>query len=110
MTASPERDCDQPELPRSLPLTSPHARADSSPVDEWDHGAIGSSYELFAAALGNLEWLQFCLNRDRGEIPTDNKVRPWSAEARTEVPITTTKSFLHGGHLAKRCPFLDILS
>ncbi|XP_006909733.2 ankyrin repeat domain-containing protein 53 [Pteropus alecto] len=44
-----------------------------SPVDEWDHGPIGSSYELFAAALGNLEWLQFCLNRDRGEIPTDNK-------------------------------------
>uniref|UniRef100_A0A8C0JMC7 Ankyrin repeat domain 53 n=1 Tax=Canis lupus dingo TaxID=286419 RepID=A0A8C0JMC7_CANLU len=35
--------------------------------------AIGGYYELFAAALGNLEWLHFCLSRDRKEIPADDK-------------------------------------
>uniref|UniRef100_A0A8C9KBU8 Ankyrin repeat domain 53 n=1 Tax=Panthera tigris altaica TaxID=74533 RepID=A0A8C9KBU8_PANTA len=35
--------------------------------------AIGSYYELYAAALGNLEWLRFCLSRHREEIPADDK-------------------------------------
>ncbi|XP_027477398.1 ankyrin repeat domain-containing protein 53 [Zalophus californianus] len=45
----------------------------ANPDDEWDQSAIGSYYELFAAALGNLEWLRFCLNRDRDKIPADDK-------------------------------------
>lgn len=44
-------------------------------MDEWNQGAIGS-YQLFAAALGNLEWLQFCLNQDHGKIAADDKVGP----------------------------------
>ncbi|XP_036764211.2 ankyrin repeat domain-containing protein 53 [Manis pentadactyla] len=51
---------------------SPSLRADSRRVDEWDQGAIGS-YQLFAAALGNLEWLRFCLNQDHGKIAADDK-------------------------------------
>ncbi|XP_058934624.1 ankyrin repeat domain-containing protein 53 [Kogia breviceps] len=39
----------------------------------WDQRAIGSYHELFAASLGNLEWLRFCLNRHRGEILADDK-------------------------------------
>ncbi|KAK2495284.1 hypothetical protein MC885_018645 [Smutsia gigantea] len=35
--------------------------------------AIGSYSEVFAAALGDLEWLRFCLNQDRGEIAADDK-------------------------------------
>ncbi|KAM8784487.1 LOW QUALITY PROTEIN: ankyrin repeat domain-containing protein 53 [Rhynchonycteris naso] len=59
-------------FPRSHPLPPPLPH-DSSPVDEWDQRAIGRYSELFAAALGNLEWLRFCLNLDHREIPTDNK-------------------------------------
>ncbi|XP_057599362.1 ankyrin repeat domain-containing protein 53 [Hippopotamus amphibius kiboko] len=40
---------------------------------EWDHRTIGSHCELFAASLGNLEWLRFCLNRHGGEILADDK-------------------------------------
>ncbi|ELW64052.1 ankyrin repeat domain-containing protein 53 [Tupaia chinensis] len=42
--------------------------------EESDHRAIGrSSYELFAASVGNPEWLRFCLNQDPEEIATDDK-------------------------------------
>ncbi|XP_059972933.1 LOW QUALITY PROTEIN: ankyrin repeat domain-containing protein 53 [Mesoplodon densirostris] len=42
-------------------------------AEVWDQRAIGSYHELFAASLGNLEWLRFCLNRTGGEIPADDK-------------------------------------
>ncbi|KAK1332978.1 hypothetical protein QTO34_006509 [Cnephaeus nilssonii] len=51
-------------------LLPPHPRADSSLVRE---RADGSYCEWFAAALGNLEWLRFCLNPDLKGILTDNK-------------------------------------
>ncbi|KAL2774038.1 ankyrin repeat domain-containing protein 53 isoform c [Daubentonia madagascariensis] len=44
-----------------------------SPTEERDRRAIRSYCGLFAAAVGNVEWLRFCLNRDRGEIPADCK-------------------------------------
>lgn len=53
------------------PSSLPHPRADSS--DKRNQGAIGSYSEWFAAALGNLKWLRFCLDPDLEEIPTDNK-------------------------------------
>ncbi|XP_075392167.1 ankyrin repeat domain-containing protein 53 [Tenrec ecaudatus] len=31
------------------------------------------SYELFAASVGNTDWLRLCLNRNTGETPTDSK-------------------------------------
>ncbi|XP_055982489.1 ankyrin repeat domain-containing protein 53 [Sorex fumeus] len=40
---------------------------------EFDQGGMGTNCELFATALGNLEWLRFCLNRDRSTIATDSK-------------------------------------
>lgn len=83
--ASPTRDPDQPPLRCSLTPTSSCLGADSSRGGEWDHRATGSCCELFAASLGNLKWLRFCLVADREEIPTNNKVRPWRAGARTEV-------------------------
>uniref|UniRef100_A0A671F1R4 Ankyrin repeat domain 53 n=1 Tax=Rhinolophus ferrumequinum TaxID=59479 RepID=A0A671F1R4_RHIFE len=64
---------DQPPLPRSLTPTSSCLRADSSRGGEWDHRATRSCCELFAASLGNLKWLRFCLVADREEIPTNNK-------------------------------------
>ncbi|XP_055395249.1 ankyrin repeat domain-containing protein 53 [Bubalus kerabau] len=49
-------------------------RSSMSLAEEWDQRAMGGSYyELFAASLGNLEWLRFCLNRHRGEILADDK-------------------------------------
>lgn len=71
--------------PHSLvPLTPPHA--DSSTLELGDQRTSRCYFELFAAAVGDLEWLRFCLNRNRGDIATDNKVRPWSVGAGTEVP------------------------
>ncbi|KAM7239035.1 hypothetical protein CapIbe_010555 [Capra ibex] len=49
-------------------------RSSMSLTEEWEQRAIGGSYyELFAASLGNLEWLRFCLNRHCGEIVADDK-------------------------------------
>nr|XP_004029434.4 ankyrin repeat domain-containing protein 53 isoform X1 [Gorilla gorilla gorilla] len=61
---------------RPASLTPP--RADPSPSEESDQTAvdqtaIGSYYQLFAAAVGNVEWLRFCLNQSLREIPTDDK-------------------------------------
>ncbi|EFB22273.1 hypothetical protein PANDA_002876, partial [Ailuropoda melanoleuca] len=68
--ASPDPD---PAFPLACPLPTLHPCAHAKPDDEWDQSAIGSYYELFAAALGNLEWLRFCLSRDRDKIPADDK-------------------------------------
>ncbi|MBZ3887935.1 Ankyrin repeat domain-containing protein 53, partial [Sciurus carolinensis] len=54
--------------PCSLP---PHA--DSSTLELWEQRANGCYFELFAAAVGDVEWLRFCLNRKHWDIPTDNK-------------------------------------
>ena len=70
-------------------------RACSSSVslaEVWDQRAIGRYHELFAASLGNLEWLRFCLNRHRGEIPADDKVRPRSSGAGTEIVSTPQRA------------------
>uniref|UniRef100_A0A2I3GCF8 Ankyrin repeat domain 53 n=1 Tax=Nomascus leucogenys TaxID=61853 RepID=A0A2I3GCF8_NOMLE len=61
---------------RPASLTPP--RADPSPRGESDQTAIDqtviwSYYQLFAAAVGNVEWLRFCLNQSLREIPTDYK-------------------------------------
>ncbi|XP_048208168.1 ankyrin repeat domain-containing protein 53 [Perognathus longimembris pacificus] len=56
-----------PRTPRSPP-----PRADSSPSELSDHHTIGSYSELFAAAVGNVEWLRFCLS-DRKEFLADDK-------------------------------------
>uniref|UniRef100_H0XD20 Ankyrin repeat domain 53 n=1 Tax=Otolemur garnettii TaxID=30611 RepID=H0XD20_OTOGA len=40
--------------------------------DEQDQKVVGN-YELFAAAVGNVQWLRFCLDRDSREIRTDHK-------------------------------------
>ncbi|XP_007938338.1 ankyrin repeat domain-containing protein 53 [Orycteropus afer afer] len=45
----------------------------SSLGEESDQRAIGNYCELFAAAVGNVEWLRFCRNRSIGEIPADSK-------------------------------------
>ncbi|XP_073905123.1 ankyrin repeat domain-containing protein 53 [Castor canadensis] len=53
------------------PLTPP--RADDSTTEPSDPRAIANYSELFAAEVGNVEWLRFCLNRDRRGITTDGK-------------------------------------
>ncbi|XP_006863052.1 PREDICTED: ankyrin repeat domain-containing protein 53 [Chrysochloris asiatica] len=53
------------------PFAEPPQHPD--PDEESDQRAPGNYYELFAAAVGNAEWLRFCLNRKTGEIPTDSK-------------------------------------
>ncbi|KAM9721981.1 ankyrin repeat domain-containing protein 53 [Dama dama] len=55
-------------------LPSRAGSSSKSLAEEWDQRAIGESYyELFAASLGNLEWLRFCLNQHPGEIVADDK-------------------------------------
>uniref|UniRef100_A0A8C2V1R6 Ankyrin repeat domain 53 n=1 Tax=Chinchilla lanigera TaxID=34839 RepID=A0A8C2V1R6_CHILA len=49
---------------------SPPPRADSSAsISE----SSRNHFQLFAAAVGNLEWLRFCLNQVHGEIRSDRK-------------------------------------
>ncbi|XP_070932988.1 ankyrin repeat domain-containing protein 53 isoform X2 [Macaca nemestrina] len=50
---------------------SPSEESDQTTIDQT---AIRSYYQLFAAAVGNVEWLRFCLNQSLREIPTDYKV------------------------------------
>ncbi|XP_045739940.1 ankyrin repeat domain-containing protein 53 [Mirounga angustirostris] len=69
---TPLRRANGPDPDSAFLLTSP-LRTHAYPDDEWDQSAIGRYYELFAAALGNLEWLRFCLSRDRDKIPADDK-------------------------------------
>nr|XP_012605605.1 ankyrin repeat domain-containing protein 53 isoform X1 [Microcebus murinus] len=45
--------------------------AGPSSTDQRDQRAFGTYYELFAAAVGNVEWLRFCLGRDRKGVPAD---------------------------------------
>ncbi|XP_036983131.2 ankyrin repeat domain-containing protein 53 [Artibeus jamaicensis] len=71
---TPRRTSRKPTQKVSRQLTWRNSQSKHpSLVSEWDQGNVGSYSELFAAALGNLEWLRFCLNPDRGQIPTDNK-------------------------------------
>ncbi|XP_055097493.1 ankyrin repeat domain-containing protein 53 isoform X2 [Symphalangus syndactylus] len=49
---------------------SPRGESDQTAIDQT---VIWSYYQLFAAAVGNVEWLRFCLNQSLREIPTDYK-------------------------------------
>uniref|UniRef100_A0A2K6F2S3 Ankyrin repeat domain 53 n=1 Tax=Propithecus coquereli TaxID=379532 RepID=A0A2K6F2S3_PROCO len=62
-----------PARPTALATRRPCARHPAPPTEERARRAIRSYYELFAAAVGNVEWLRFCLDRDREEVPTDYK-------------------------------------
>ncbi|KAF6102003.1 ankyrin repeat domain 53 [Phyllostomus discolor] len=64
-------------------------------VGEWDQRDVGNYSELFAAALGNLEWLRFCLNQDGGEIPTDNKVLIEEYKFPVDLPTNNGQTPLH---------------
>jgi hypothetical protein len=85
--------------PSPPPLTPP--RADDSTTEPSDPRAIANYSELFAAEVGNVEWLRFCLNRDRRGITTDGKVRPWSVEVGRWSTTLPAKSSSHSVHLEK---------
>lgn len=58
------------------PSSPSHPRpADSSPSESLDHKVIPSNSELFAASVGNVDWLRFCLNREHREVIADDKVK-----------------------------------
>ncbi|XP_008252488.2 ankyrin repeat domain-containing protein 53 [Oryctolagus cuniculus] len=44
-----------------------------SPIEESDQRVFGNYYQLFAASVGDVEWLRFCLNQRRGEIEANDK-------------------------------------
>ncbi|XP_064350478.1 ankyrin repeat domain-containing protein 53 [Camelus dromedarius] len=74
VSCRPARPGPAPKTPwRSLPPSSPEDPSLLSQVDECDQRMIGSSSQLFAASLGNLEWLRMCLNLNRGERRPDDK-------------------------------------
>ncbi|CAO2605690.1 Ankyrin repeat domain-containing protein 53, partial [Lemmus lemmus] len=53
---------------------SSHPRpVNSSPSESLDHKVIPSYSELFAASVGNVDWLRFCLNREHKEVIVDDK-------------------------------------
>uniref|UniRef100_A0A2K5BV68 Ankyrin repeat domain 53 n=1 Tax=Aotus nancymaae TaxID=37293 RepID=A0A2K5BV68_AOTNA len=56
--------------PRHAPPSPPSEESDQMAIHQT---AIRSYYQLIAAAVGNVEWLRFCLNQSLGEIPTNNK-------------------------------------
>ncbi|XP_037592073.1 LOW QUALITY PROTEIN: ankyrin repeat domain-containing protein 53 [Cebus imitator] len=66
-----------PALPLSPPCAdpSPSKESDQTAIHQTaiHQTAIRSYYQLIAAAVGNVEWLRFCLNQSLGEIPTNNK-------------------------------------
>uniref|UniRef100_A0A8C6RIB0 Ankyrin repeat domain 53 n=1 Tax=Nannospalax galili TaxID=1026970 RepID=A0A8C6RIB0_NANGA len=56
------------------PQLSLHLRpANSSPSEFWDHKPIASYSEIFAASVGNVDWLRFCLNTECKDIAVDDK-------------------------------------
>ncbi|XP_010592002.2 ankyrin repeat domain-containing protein 53 [Loxodonta africana] len=78
--APPQR---RPSLPEGAPrqdavharspfLAQPQSHVHTSLKEESGQRETGN-YELFAAAVGNVEWLRFCLSRNTGEIPADSK-------------------------------------
>ncbi|XP_053445320.1 ankyrin repeat domain-containing protein 53 [Nycticebus coucang] len=65
--------------------------------DEQDQRVIGNYYELFAAAVGNVQWLRFCLDRDSGEIRTDSKPSPvwfWTPQGFTALHFAAQRGKL----------------
>ncbi|XP_045835210.1 LOW QUALITY PROTEIN: ankyrin repeat domain-containing protein 53 [Meles meles] len=62
-----------PDQDSAFSLTSPLPAHTHPDDDEGNQRAAGNYYELFAAALGNLEWLRSCLSRGRDKIPADDK-------------------------------------
>lgn len=62
--------------PGEVPSSPSHPRpADSSPSESLVHKMIPSNSELFAASVGNVDWLRFCLNREHREVIVDDKVK-----------------------------------
>lgn len=57
-----------PKAASSDPESSP-----LSPSGSLDHKVIPSNSELFAASVGNVDWLRFCLNREHREVIADDK-------------------------------------
>ncbi|XP_037060208.1 ankyrin repeat domain-containing protein 53 [Peromyscus leucopus] len=51
----------------------PESSSQPSPSESSNYKAIPSHSELFAASVGNVDWLRFCLNRERKEITVDDK-------------------------------------
>ncbi|XP_042555651.1 ankyrin repeat domain-containing protein 53 [Dipodomys spectabilis] len=61
-------------LPRRLTWSqSTSTSQQRSPGELSDYHTFGKYSELFAAAVGNVEWLRFCINPDRQEILADDK-------------------------------------
>ncbi|XP_069845026.1 ankyrin repeat domain-containing protein 53 [Dipodomys merriami] len=61
-------------LPRRLTWTRSNSTSQQrSPGELSDYHTFGKYSELFAAAVGNVEWLRFCINPDRQEILADDK-------------------------------------
>ncbi|KAM5227851.1 ankyrin repeat domain-containing protein 53 [Ctenodactylus gundi] len=63
------------EGPGRLPPVRPAAQPGSPPPGAGSSPAASprNYSQLFAAAVGNVEWLRFCLSRDRGEVRRDDK-------------------------------------
>ncbi|XP_051010616.1 ankyrin repeat domain-containing protein 53 [Acomys russatus] len=68
----PKADSSNPEsLPASLPAYP--GRADSCRSEASEHKVIANQSELFAASVGNVDWLRFCLRRKHKELTVDDK-------------------------------------
>lgn len=75
--------------PGEVPSPPTHPRpANSSPSESSNYKAIPSYSELFAASVGNVDWLRFCLNRERKEITVDDKVKPAAWRQGLKFPNT----------------------
>ncbi|KAL6086251.1 hypothetical protein STEG23_034541 [Scotinomys teguina] len=64
-----------PQIEHTLPkaASSDPESPQRSPSESSDYRAIPSYSELFAASVGNVEWLRFCLKREHKEITVDDK-------------------------------------
>lgn len=49
---------------------------------------IANYSELFAASVGNVDWLRFCVNPERKEIIVDDKVKRAAWWQRLKFPNT----------------------
>ncbi|XP_021020967.1 ankyrin repeat domain-containing protein 53 [Mus caroli] len=58
-----------------LKVSSPNSESSQqySTSESWSHKVIANYSEFFAASLGNVDWLRFCVNPERKEIIVDDK-------------------------------------
>lgn len=77
------------EVRAVLSLPAHPGLVDPSTSESWNQKVIATYSEFFAASVGNVDWLRFCVNPERKEIVVDDKVKlaAWRQTEFSQHPI-----------------------